>query len=249
MSKIGLQMYSLKTYTKDDFLGTLDKVSKLGFRAVEFAGFFNVKAKALKKHMDNLGMVPCGSHTSLDLLTDKFSQTIEYNLEIGNKYIYCPSLPDSVISDEYGWKKISELFNEIGAKCQDMGVEFGYHNHAFEFNKFDGITGYEILANNTEPNIVKFQIDTFWVEYAGYNPLDLIEQYKDRLSLLHLKEMQDKDSMIDTFAGEGISDTKAIIKKAKDIGIKYIILEQEHFKSKNQFEEVEKGFDYVSKII
>ncbi len=249
MNNIGLQMYSLNKYTEKDFLGSLKKVSEMGFKAVEFAGFFNIKAKELKKYLKDLNMVPCGSHNSLEQLNEEFSKLIEYNLELGNKYIYCPSLPEHLTKDEYGWKKVAEIFNEIGTKCKDKGIEFGYHNHAFEFKKFNGLSGYDILVNNTQPDLVKLEIDTFWVEYAGVNPIELMEKYKDRLSLLHLKEMKDKKSRIDTSTGYGISDTEGIIAKAKEIGIKYIIIEQEHFDSDNHFDEIEKGFNYIRKIV
>lgn len=248
MTEFGLQLYSLKKYTKEDFLGTIKKVSEIGFSAVEFAGFFGVKAKELKKHLDNLGMKPCGSHTGLDLLTDEFSKTIEYNLEIGNKYVFCPFLPADIVKDEFGWKKVSELFNEIGVKCKDMGVQFGYHNHAFEFEVFNGKTGYDILAENTDGALVSLQLDTFWAEYAGYDPLTLIDKYKKRMSLLHLKEMKNLKEKIDTSAGYGISNTDQIVQKAKDIGIKYIILEQEHFESENHFDGVRKGLEYVTDL-
>jgi len=249
LSNIGLQMYSLKKYTEKDFLGTLKKVSEIGFNAVEFAGFFNIPAKELKKYLNDLQIVPCGSHTSLELFTNNFSETMEYNLEIGNKYVYCPSLPSELIKDEAGFKKASEIFNEIGLKCKKLGLEFGYHNHAFEFEKINNTYGYEILINNTQEDLVKLQIDTFWVEYAGYNPIELMEKNKNRLSLLHLKEMKDRNSKIDTSAGYGISKTEAIIKKAKQLDIKYIIIEQEHFESDNHYEGVKKGLEYIKTII
>ncbi|MCK5812592.1 MAG: sugar phosphate isomerase/epimerase [Clostridiales bacterium] len=249
MTKTGLQLYSLKKYTKDDFFGTLSKVSDLGFKSVEFAGFFGVKAKKLKAHLNDLGLTPCGSHTGLDLLTDEFSQTMEYNLEIGNKYVYCPSLPADVVKNEYGWKKVSELFNEIGAKCQDMGIEFGYHNHDFEFKTFDGKTGYDILIANTDSSLVKLELDTFWAEYAGFNPIELMETIKDRLSLVHLKEMKQKNGEEDTSVGYGVSNTTGIINKAKELDVKYIIIEQEHFEIDNHFECVKKGLDFVNKVI
>ena len=170
MAKIGLQLYSIKELTEKDFFGSLEKVAKIGYPGVEFAGFFDTPASELKKVLDDLGIVACGSHIGIDALEEEINRVIDYNLEIGNQYIICPGLPEHMRDSYDAYLKLADKFNEIGQKCKDQGIQFGYHNHDVEFQKFNGEYGLDILLSNTQPDLVHMELDTFWVSMPDLNP-------------------------------------------------------------------------------
>ncbi len=249
MSKIGLQLYSIKELTQEDFLGTLEKVAKIGYDGVEFAGFFNTPAGELAKVLKDLNLEPAGSHTGLNMLQgDNLKSTIEYNLAINNRYIVCPGLPKSAWESAEAWKRTAELFNEIGRQCKDNGIQFGYHNHDFEFQKFDGEYGLDILVANTDPDLVHIELDTFWVEYTGLRSVDFMKKYGKRCSLLHLKDMKSWDEKVNTEIGKGVMDFKEIVALAKELGTVWYTVEQEEFEIP-QLQSIEESLKYVRSIL
>lgn len=249
MSKIGLQLYSIKELTEKDFLGTLREVGEIGYDGVEFAGFFNTPAKELKKVMDDIGLVPCGSHTAVDLLKEDLDNVIEYNLEINNPYIICPSLPKEMCDSADAYKETAQLFNEIGQKCKDNGLQFGYHNHAFEFEKFDGQYGLDILLSNTDPQLVQMELDTYWVEYAGLKSVDFMNKYSEHFkTLIHIKDMKSLEDKVNTEIGKGVIDFKEIVQVAKDLGIQWYIVEQEAFDIP-QLDSIKESLEYLRGIL
>lgn len=230
MAKAGIQLYSIKELMGKDFYKSLADTAKCGFDGVEFAGFYNEKAENVRAALDRNGLACCGSHTAINLLNeDAINDTLRYNSVIGNGVIICPSLPVEMRDSEAAWLKTADTFNKIGKRLNENGFVFGYHNHSFEFEKFSGKYGYDILAENTDPRYVKLQVDTMWVEYAGISAVELIKKYADRLVNIHAKQLKEKGSKEGTELNKGIIDLKEIIKVAQGIGVEWFILEQESF--------------------
>lgn len=249
MRKVGLQLYSIKELTGKDFFGTLKEVAKIGYDGVEFAGFFDAPASELKKVLDDSGIVACGSHTGIDALEGELNKVIEYNLEIGNQYVVCPGLPVHMRDSYDAYMRLADQFNEIGQKCKDQGIQFGYHNHDFEFEKFNGEHGLDILLSNTDADLVHMELDTYWVEYAGLRSVDVMKRYpKQHSSLIHIKEMKSLDDRVNTEIGNGIMDFVEITNVAKELGTKWYIVEQEDFEIP-QLESIEKSLKYLRSIL
>lgn len=225
MSKIGLQLYSIREIAEKNFFNAIKLTADSGYDGIEFAGFFDTPASELKKFLEEVGITACGSHTAFPVLENEFEKTVEYNLEIGNKYIVIPWIPADMCSSRDAWLGTSERMNVLNCKMKPYGVRLGYHNHAFEFEKFGGVCGYDILADNTADDIL-LEIDTFWVAYAGEDPLKYVKKYKNRLDLLHIKDM-DKNK-ISTEIGSGTLDFSEIISAAEKT--RWFIVEQEEFK-------------------
>jgi len=248
MAKIGLQLYSIKELTEKDFIGSLEKVAKIGYQGVEFAGFFDAPASELKKVLDDLGIVPCGSHTGINALEEELNRVIDYNLEIGNQYVICPGLPEHMRNSYDAYMRLADKFNDIGRKCKEQGIQFAYHNHDFEFEKYNGEYGLDILLSNTDPDLVHMELDTFWVEYAGLKSVDFMRKYpKQHSSLIHIKDMKSLDEKISTEVGNGIMDFVEILNLAKELGTKWYIVEQEEFEI-SQLESIEKSLNYLKGI-
>jgi len=224
MAKIGLQLYSIKEISENNFFGAIKLTADSGYEGIEFAGYFGTSAKELKKVLNDTGLEACGSHTGFEPLENDFSKTVEYNLEIGNKYIIVPWIPEEMRNTAYSWERTAEKMNRMNDRLKKHGIKFGYHNHAFEFQKFNGIFGYDILAANTDSDIL-LEIDTYWVEYSGESALEYVKKYKDRLDLIHIKDMDDNKA--NTEIGAGNMDFPAIIAAASETD--WFIVEQEAY--------------------
>lgn len=248
MENIGLQLYSIKELTSADFSGTLEKVAKIGYDGVEFAGTFNTPASKLRNILENLGLKAAGSHIGIDRLKNELDRVIEYSLEISDPYIICPGLPEDMYSSTDAWLKTAELFNAIGSKCKENGIEFGYHNHDFEFEKFGGKYGLDIMMDNTQPELVFLELDTFWVEYVGLRSVDFMEKYKKRCSILHIKDMKSMEEKVNTEIGKGIMNFKEITALGKKHGVLWYTVEQEEYDIP-QLQSIGESLQYLRKIL
>ncbi|GIO65812.1 sugar phosphate isomerase/epimerase family protein [Paenibacillus sp. JTLBN-2024] len=248
MENIALQLYSIKELTSADFLGTLAKVAEIGYDGVEFAGYFGTSASELKKALDAHGLRAAGSHIGISDLQDGLDRTIEYSLTIESPYIICPGLPEEMRSSADSYKRTAEAFNRIGERCKEQGLRFGYHNHAVEFEKFDGLTGIELLARHTDPDHLFFELDTYWAEAAGFRSVDWIESLKERCSVLHIKDMKSGQDKRNTEIGSGIMDFKAIVETGKRYGVQWYTVEQEEFEMP-QLESIKASLAYLRQIL
>lgn len=248
MEKIGLQLYSIKELMKEDFLGTLEKIAKIGYDGVEFAGYFDTPAKTLKSALKDLGLLAAGSHISISKLQEELDKVIEYSLEINDPFIICPGLPVNLRDSADTCKRTAELFNKIGQKCKDHGILFGYHNHNFEFQKFDGEFMLDIFAANTQPDLMFIELDTFWVEYTGLQSVDFINKYKERCAILHIKDMKSPEDKRNTIISKGIMDFKNITTQGKKYNVKWYTVEQEEFEESLLYS-VDEGYRYLRSIL
>lgn len=248
MENIGLQLYSIKELTQEDFLGTLQKVASIGYDGVEFAGYFNTSAKELKKIMLDINLKPAGSHIGIDLLQNNLKKVIDYSLEIGDPYIICPGLPGFMTDSTDSYKKTAALFNHIGQECSNHGIQFGYHNHDSEFKTYEGIYGLDLLVTNTQSEFLKIELDTFWVEYCNLKSVDFINKYKERCFILHIKDMKSWEEKSNTEIGKGVMNFKDIIATGKKYGVAWYTVEQEEYEIP-QLESIEISFHYLKNIL
>ncbi len=224
---VALQLYSVRDNTAKDFVGTLKQVASIGYRAVELAGMGNLSARELKSALDDLGLTVAGSHIALDRFERELTRVFEENHTLGNKYLVVPWLAETRRKTAEDWLNFARWMNDLGAKCQTEGFQLCYHNHNFEFQMFDGRTGFDLVFGNTDPKRVQSEIDVYWVQYAGYDPEALIRQYSGRVPLVHLKDMTKGTPPTFAEIGEGIMDFKPIFKASEASGVKWYIVEQD----------------------
>lgn len=247
MGNIGLQMYSIREASEKDLLGTLEKVAKMGYSGAQFAGFFDQDAEDVKAKMDEFGMTSAGAHVPIDQLENQLDETLKYHETIGNDLIIVPYLPEEMRTTADDYKRTAELFNTIGEKLHTRGFTLGYHNHDFEFDTFDGKTGFDILFENTDANHLKMELDCFWAAYTDNDPLDVIEKYADRCVSLHIKDMKaEGDQHISTELGTGTLPLADYMEKGRQVGAKWFIVEQEHF-SKDPLESARENVEAIKK--
>ena len=221
---IALQLYTLRQETEKDFIGTLKKVAALGYKGVEFAGFGGFSALDLKAYLDAFDLKPVGAHIGIEELKNNLEEIIDYNLQLGNKYIVCPWASYEAKED---YVKMAELLEDIGRKLKASGLRLCYHNHAHEFQSFDGEYGLDIIYNRVHRELLGTEIDTYWVVYAGLNPVEYVAKYSGRTPLLHIKDMENSEKREFAEIGTGTIDIRAIAEQAEKNGTEWLIVEQD----------------------
>jgi sugar phosphate isomerase/epimerase len=226
MQKIGLQLYTLREAMADDFTGTLRKVSALGYTEVEFAGYYDHAPKAVANLLKELGLVSPSAHVPIEMLQNQFEAVAEAAQIIGHRYLVIPWLaPDQRQTlDQY--RRHAELYNRVGEQCRAAGLQLGYHNHDFEFQLMESIRPYDLLLENTVPELVTMELDLYWISKAGQDPIHYFERHADRFSLCHVKDMAADGDMTDV--GSGVLDFAAILPAARAAGVDHFYVEHDH---------------------
>ena len=182
---VGLQLYSVREQCTADLPGTLAAVSKIGYRAVEFAGYYGRSAKDLRKLLDDNGLVACGTHTPYESVQgDKLKETVEFNRTIGNKFLIVPWMDEAKSKQE--WLDRAKLFNEIADQVKPDGMWVGYHAHSHDFKQIEGVTAWDLFFGNTKAEVV-MQLDTSNCCEGGADPVAVLKKYPGRARSIHLK--------------------------------------------------------------
>lgn len=227
MVEYGLQMYSLRDVTKEDLKGSLKMVADMGYKYVEFAGFFGHAAEDVKAWLDEYGLICSGTHTGADpIAADKIDETIAYHKTIGCKNLIIPGMDWS--TEEKMDENIA-LMNAAQKKLAENGITLGYHNHSREFfpTAYGKVVEDEII-NRTS---VELQIDTFWAFNAGLDPVAYCESLKDRIRVIHLKdgipsvpENRNIDQVHDGVVGKSTGEGEAPVKAVREWALKNEVL-------------------------
>ena len=219
-----LQLYSIKEDTAADFDHALGLVKKAGYSGVEFAGYYGHSAEDIKKMLDGHGLKAVGAHIGIGRLKDAFDEEVMYAEALGFKYLICPYFEFKNADDVIGVAKILE---DCAAKAKQKGMIVAFHNHAQEFQKFDGRYVLDILFEHAPS--VKWQADVYWVAYAGLDPVQVLKPYVEsgRLCMIHAKEIA-KDSKENVYIGQGGIDFRALFSLCPPQDYPYIVEQEEY---------------------
>ena len=183
----GLQLYSVRNECAKDLVGTVTAVAKMGYKAVEFAGYHGRDAATLRRLLDDTGLKCCGTHIALDtLLGDKLEKTIEFNQTIGNKFLIVPSLPGKYTKTRQGWMDAADIFNDLVEKVKPHGMRVGYHNHNIEFKPLEGELPWDTFFNRTKKEVV-IQFDMGNGVAEGGDPVVFLKRKPGRVASVHVK--------------------------------------------------------------
>ena len=225
VENVGLQLYSLRREMGQDFEGTLARLAEIGFKEMEFAGYFDKSPAEVKSILDNNGLISPAAHINLNAIRDNLQAEIEKAATIGQKYIVVPSLPgDERSLDHYA--RHAETLNRAGEACKEVGIQMGYHNHSFEFEVQNGKMGYDSLLNLTEPDLVTMEMDLYWIVNAGQDPIPYFENYPGRVALLHIKDRASDGSMVDV--GHGTIDFANLLAYVEIAGFEHYFIEHDN---------------------
>jgi sugar phosphate isomerase/epimerase len=226
MIPISIQLYTVRELLAKDFAGTAKEVAHIGYKTVEMAGYGDLKSAAeAKKALDDAGLRVAGAHAGLALMESDINKVLDDNATLGNKIIICPWLPPE---RRKGWKDLAAVLTRIGRACRERGFDFAYHNHSFEYEKTpDGKLALDELFDNADPDLVKAEIDVYWVKHGGEDPVARMNKMGSRVLTLHLKDMASGPDRKFAEVGTGILDFKSILATAAKVGVKYGAVEQD----------------------
>lgn len=245
INEFSLQLYSLKELTEKDFAATLKRVGEIGYTGVEFAGYGELPAQQMRDLLDQNGLKSVGTHVSLEKLSNALDEELRYNQVLGTKAIIVPYYPMENAQDVQAF---AQRLNPVAKAVREAGFAFGYHNHAHEFAKTDdGIYLQDLLLQLTDPKDVMLELDVYWTAYAGVDILTYMQAQRDRIRLLHLKQLDNLVSKKCVDLNEGVLDFGAIIRKGLEIGVQQFILEQEEF-AVSPYQSIEAGYRHIMSL-
>lgn len=185
---LGLQLYSVREQCAKDLPAVLKAVGAMGYKGVEYAGYYKRNAKELRQMMDDNGLVCCGTHTGMDTLEkDALEATLEFNHTLGNKYLIVPGMPEKRSNSKQAWLDTAKYFNELAARVKSHGMVVGYHAHAGDFKKIEEAVPWDLFFGNTQKSVV-MQLDTGNCLDGGADPVAVLKKYPGRARTIHLKE-------------------------------------------------------------
>ena len=258
--KVGLQLYSLRDQIGNDIKGVIAKAAKAGYQELETfgydpnKGFFGLKPKELKETLAANGMTTPSGHYGLDSYLGTANQEvlkvyIDVAKNAGQDYITIPYIGAELRKTTDDFKNLAEKMNSAAEICKKSGLKLAYHNHDFEFKPIDGITLYDVLLKETEPKLVSFEMDIYWVVRAGQDPVQLIGQHPGRFHMWHIKDMDKNKPELNTEVGSGSIDFKKIFAKAKKAGLKHIFMEQENFTNIDPYKSIAQSAHYIKTML
>lgn len=227
-ARLGVQLYTLRDIFPGDFVGVLEAVKRIGYDEVEFAGYHERDPKAVRAVLDDIGLTAPATHVPIDALRDDLGGLLDTANVVGHEYVVLPWLmEDQRPSDLDGYRRLAEELNKWGERAQAAGVRMAYHNHAFEFDTFGGDTpGYDVMLQETDPDLVDLEMDLYWVAEAGYDPVAYFERYPGRFPLFHVKDRTLTGEM--TPVGAGSIDFARIFDHAEQAGLRHAFVEHDH---------------------
>lgn len=243
---VGVQLYTLREDCAKDFGGTLRAVADQGYAGVELAGTYDLSVKELKMLLEENNLEVAGSHAPLEDLQTRLAEIADYNLRIGNTRIVCPYLPVEFREQGGdGYRRVAEILDEVGGKLRAQGLSLSYHNHSFEFGQEGDEYFLDILFEATSPNHLLAELDTYWIQHGGADPVDYLLRYSGRTDLLHIKDMADDEARSFAEVGAGILDWDAIFKAAEGAGVKWYLVEQDICPGP-ALDSTKKSFDFLA---
>ena len=252
---LNVQLYTVRDAVSKNLEGTLERLAGLGYKNIELYGyngtFFGKTANEFKTILSNTGIKVLSSHHTTGIamkgkgtLSDGWDKAVEDVHALGAEYMVCAFLFPNERTPEI-YKSLPAMFEKAATATKAAGIQFAYHNHDFEFEKLGDTLVYDFLLNNTPADLVKMEMDLYWISKAGQDPVAYFEKYPGRFHLWHVKDMEAGTKAI-TEVGNGTIDFDRIFKARKKAGLKYWFVEQDTSK-RDMFESLTISRDYLAK--
>lgn len=282
---VGLQLFSIPRLLEKDFAGTMKMLSRIGYKEIEFygpypfsatgdkeswqavtpslgfsgSGYYGLNAREVRKILDDNGLSSPSMHTGLFTLREKMGAMAEAAQVLGQTYVILPSAKTE--TDLEGYKRLAGQFNEIGASAKKYGLRFAYHNHGNGLKAMDGIIPFNLIVEQTDPELVYLQMDIYWTTAGGIDPVTYLDKYPGRFKLMHVKDATkqvrfsgdggDSKQWIELFpymtdACSGVLDLKKILSHAKKSGVEHFLVERDL--AANPAEALRKGYECLTQL-
>jgi sugar phosphate isomerase/epimerase len=223
LERIGVQLYTVRDLMQANVRATLDLVARVGYREVEFAGYFDTPPDRLRRWLDDLGLTAPAAHVSL--LESKLGSTFDAAAEVGHQYLVQASIPLSQRRSLNAFRRVAEALNRAGSAARERNLMVAYHNHDFEFRQVGGIVPYDVLLAETDPALVWFEVDFYWMAKAERDPLRYFAAHRKRFRLCHLKDIDGHGRI--TEVGSGRLDFQRILSQRDQAGLQHFLVDHD----------------------
>jgi sugar phosphate isomerase/epimerase len=224
---IALQLFTVRELLAEDYVGTLKAAAEVGYEHVQLTGALPFEGPDMREVLDDIGLGVVGIHVGGQNLMDDLDHWIDYAQAVGTRDLVWPYMPDQMRATREDWIRSAGILDELGARCREKGIRLSYHNHSFEFERFDGDYGLDLLYGNSNPENLFAELDTYWVKHGGEDPVAYIRRYSGRMPILHVKDMADDEEQSFAEIGNGILDWPAIHAAAQEAGVEAYCVEQD----------------------
>jgi len=227
LKKVGLQLYTVRDLMKADLPGTLRKVAQIGYKEVEFAGYFGRSPAQIRALLKQNGLTSPSSHIGLDILEKDPVKAFADAKAIGHQWATVPYIPEERRKTVDDWNRIIDLLNRLGPQAKAAGLRLAYHNHDFEIRPVNGVRPLDMMLDRTDPSLVDFEMDLYWVVFGGGDPIDFFNRHPKRFAMVHVKDSAGPpdNKMVDV--GKGTIDFPKIFAQSDKAGIKHYFVEHD----------------------
>ena len=259
IERVGMQLYTARAEMEKDFEGTLARVAGIGYKEVEFAGYFNRTPAQVRTVLERHGLTAPSTHIDFATISTRLPETIEASRTIGHQFIVLPWLDETLRKDPDIWKKVADTLNKAGEAAKGAGIQMAYHNHHFEFLPVGGRMPYDMLLEMCDPALVKMELDLCWVTAAGQDPLAYFEKHPGRFPMVHVKGLRKRPvagaatpieqvmpDLTDVGTDGDLIDWARIFARSSQAGLKHYFVE--HDQPKGAFDSLAKSFKYVQSL-
>ncbi|HEX5970655.1 MAG TPA: sugar phosphate isomerase/epimerase [Gemmatimonadaceae bacterium] len=243
---IGLQLYTVRSLMARDFDGTLARVADIGYREVEFAGYFGRTPAQVREALARHGLRAPSTHIALPADDAAWARTLEEAKAIGHDWVTIAWLDAPLRSAPADWARVADRFNHLGRLATEAGLHFAYHNHDFEFAHVAGTTMFDTLLERTDPKLVGIEMDVYWVTKGGSDPSWYLRHYPGRFPMLHLKDATAAPERRMVDVGAGTIDWAALLTLARGQGTSHAFVE--HDQPADPLASIRASYSYLSRL-
>ena len=232
---LAAQLYTIRefTQTRADFAASMKKIRDIGYKAVQVSAIGDISHADVKRIADDNGLTICNTHISCERLQNDLEAVIAQHKLWNCRHVALGSMPPEWRGSAAGYQAFAEIASRIGEKLAAAGLSFSYHNHSFEFIKFGGRSGLEIFYDESDPKYVQAEIDTYWIQHGGADPVAWIDKMAHRMPVIHLKDMvmlpsdvgRPQPAMAEV--GEGNMNFAGILHACRRAGVEWYAVEQD----------------------
>jgi sugar phosphate isomerase/epimerase len=227
IEKIGLQLYTVRSEMQTSVERTLFEIGRIGYKEVEFAGYFNRPPRAIRQLLERNDLKSPSGHTSIEVLRSGWYRTLNDASEIGQKWLVVPSLPESDRNSLDALKRTAELLNRSGQDAKTFKIRVAFHNHDVEFREVEGKRIIDVLLEETDPELVDFEMDLYWITKAGADPFDYFTRFPKRFPLVHVKDSGGAPEHEMTEVGRGTINFGKLFAEREKAGMKHFFVEHD----------------------
>jgi len=228
IERIGLQLYTVRAALAKDIEGTIAAVAKAGVTELEFFDMHGRTVAWWRDLMRAHGLTAPATHAGLPATDEGWGPIFERAHGMGHQLVIVPWVGNDYRGSRASWQRLAERLNTAGRLAQEAGLQFGYHNHDFEFAPVDGVTGYDILAESSDPALVKLEVDLYWAVKGGRDPLSIVSRWPGRVVACHVKDAGPPPERAMRNVGAGTIDFPRILAAGRAAGLRHWFIEHDN---------------------